>query len=118
VPHLETVGIFTPNNLVDVLLNLDRYDLVKEAEKFLKQHAVKTHKPPKSKGKKTLQIPILLTPRDAALKAKFDHVLLLASLLVEHLEKLTEALANDEDHHQDSENYLNKRKMRPNSNVS
>lgn len=103
VPHLETVGIFTPNNFVDVLQNLERYDLVKEAEKFLH---VKAHKPSKSKGKKTPQIPIFLTPKDAALKAKFDTVLNQASILMEQLEKLIEALANDEDHHQDSEELL------------
>jgi len=104
--HLESEGIFSayaPNNLVEVLKNLDRLDLAKETEKFLKQQSVKS---PKLKGKRTSQKPKFLTPRDARLKARFDYILLLATSLVEQLEKLREALADEEDHHQDSEELL------------
>ena len=101
--HLETEEIFSvhsPNLLAEVLRNADRPDLAKETEKYLKQLSTKADK---FKSKKTSQKPKFLTAKDATLKARFDYILLLATSLIKELENLREALADEEDHNEDSQ---------------
>ena len=111
--HLETEDVFSvyaPNTFVDILRHLERFDLAKEAEKYLKQtekyFKQLSTKADKLKSKKTSQKPMFLTAEDAALKARFDCILLQATLQVEELEKLRVDLAAKDEQNQDSQELL------------
>lgn len=97
--QLEMLGIFSPSSpmkLVELLKNLRREDLAKDVEKRIKKDMKAMKK--KTKDYQIGKLPCMA--KEALLKARFDHLCLQATQLIEHLENLMKDLKEEgEEHH-------------------
>ena len=91
------VSLAQPETLKEVVQSVKRNDLTKEIDKHIKDWAKQDKKRSPAVGDGTTVSTKLLSPKDASLKARFDHVILQTEWLVKHIEELRGVLSADGD---------------------
>ncbi|KAL5468982.1 hypothetical protein EMCRGX_G030144 [Ephydatia muelleri] len=90
------VTLTQPETLKEVVQQVKRNDITKEIDKHIKDWAKQDKKRRQPDGE-AIGKAKLLSPKDAALKARFDQALLQAEGLVKQIEQLREILSADDD---------------------